>query len=312
MCIRDSFGTGQRAIQGESSAAYDLTKLSTDEMNALDHALNKLDISPALKKNINDSLDNRLLFVDDFNRVLEANRDMVARFDDGVATINDINRMSRENASRLLEASGTAGRMGAMSPVVSRQISETLDRTAYQGRKQLAEQLNQPTLPTQSTLNFEQTRLMNEYNAQMGTFTIRTEQMYNRLLQNDQNILSQFLNLVPTREFLPQEIMGLMIVGERQLDDLGKSAQVDSLVESTTFLVNNLFIRKTDIPTLNQTFSQANKMIGLDELSSETLWNGHGLLYLEQQMQKFSDNVINDPLSYWDCLLYTSPSPRDS
>jgi len=131
----------------------------------------------------------------------------------------------------------------------------------------------------------------------MGTFAIRSEELFERLTRNDANILARYLDDVPTQSLDPLEVMGLMIVGEKQAKSLGKAAQTDSVIQSTEYMINNLFIVKGKVP--NNKISQADKMIGLDELYKTNIWNGHGRMYVQQRLEKLTQLSVANPLEYW-------------
>jgi hypothetical protein len=294
----DIFQTGKKALQAETEAAFDLSKLSSKELDNLAVKLRDLEIAPTRLQQIESNiLDNKVLFRDDYNMIMSQNRDLVARFDKGAVKIEDLDRVTDRVSARLLEARGTVGRTVDNLTGEDGVLKSMMSRQSYKSRKQMIESISSPTLPSQTSLSFEQSRLMSEFNREMGTFSIRSEELFERLTRNDANILDSYLDNVPTQKLKPLEVMGLMIVGEKQTNSVGRAAQNDSVMQSTEYMINNLFIAKGKIP--NNKFSQADKMIGLDEVYKTNIWNGHGQLYLEQKLEKLSKISTVNPLEYW-------------
>jgi hypothetical protein len=294
----DVLQTGQKALQAETEAAFDLSKFSDSELGTMANRLLDLDIATTRLAEIQSNIiNNKVLFRDDFNMIMSKNRDLVARFDKGALKIEDIDRLTKETAERLLEARGTVGRQIGLDEGVKNQIKGLMSRTSYTSRKQMIDSISAPTLPSETSMMFQQRRLMNEFNQEMGTFSIRSEELFERLTRNDANILANYLDDIPDKTLDPLEVMGLMIVGEKQTKDLGIAAQTDSVIRSTEYMLNNLFIVKGEVP--NHKFSQADKIQGLDEVYNTNLWNGHGKMYLAQELQKLSKTSTDNPLEYW-------------
>ena len=294
----DVFGRGQVATLDETQAAFQLNRLTPNEQDELVLAIEGLDLSETLKRAIISNIkDDGILFLDDYRRIIDSNKDIIARFDEGSITVQDVDRLALDNASRLLEARGTVQRLSVLSNNIEYQLSQLLNRDSYNIRKQLADSLNRPVLPSKSSLTFEQLRIIDKYNSEMGTFSIRSEELFQEILNNKQDIVARYLENVPDRPLEAQEILGLMIIGERQASELGKAAQLHSINESTNFLLTNLFIRKGDVP--DPKFSQSDKFSGIQEVYQTDIFNGHGQLYIQEQLLVLQERVIDDPLSYW-------------
>jgi hypothetical protein len=294
----DVLGKAARIVD-EYETAFDLTTLTNKEIVDLQNAVDSLQISKGLRTRLTKDIQDRIISLNDYNNIVHLNTDAVARFDTQAATIADINRLQSNNRVRLLEGSGSVNREVNFAQSTQEFIDKTFSRKAYKDRQQLAKQMNNPVLPTQSTLQFEQQRLLSEFDAEMGTFAIRSEELFKELTNNTKQIVSKYIDPTDT-PLASEEVLSLMIVGERQSSEVGKLNQQLHVVNSSRFLIDNLFISKATV--VNPKYSQADKVLGIDELYKTNLWNGHGKLYVEQQLQKLSQVIQDQPLSYWSEL----------
>ena len=289
----DVFGRGQQYSLGKTEKAFDLSNLQSSQIDEMVEALDQLDLPPTLKSNIIDNMVNeKVLFQSDFNQISNMNKDLIARFDDGAITVQDVDRLTVQNATRLLEGRGTVGRNAQISSIFGKRSSET--------RQRLINEISAPTLPTQSSLNFQQTRLIKEFEQEMGTFSIRSQELFETLQSNNPEIINRYLNNVPTTPLNSQQILAIMTTGERQSTNLGRAAQVEGINQSMMYLLNNMFIAKGGSKNLNA--SQVDKANGISEFTRTEIWSSFGRDYIDAQLTKISGRVMNNPTTYFDEL----------
>jgi len=314
-------GQTMSASPVETKAAFDLEGMDAQEINELLQTIDTLDISPTIKQSIKDDIriDNTL-FVDDYNRLLSANRDKVARMSPDAATIEDINRLDAKSRRDLLEAEGTVGRspdtfIGDTYRSAKDYISQTAvgrkirdlfvdspAQTAHKKIKGLYKKVGEPIANTTPDLAMQQRRILAEHNAQMGTLPIRTQKLFDDLINNRNNIVESYA--LTTRDKLaPEEALGLMILGEQRTKNgerilgVGSVEQRVNLQGTLKWLLSNTFVQKIDIESPR--FSQADNTSGIAQYFDNSIWNGHGKSYIDQQLEKLSVRVQDDPLSYW-------------
>jgi hypothetical protein len=298
----------------EVKPAFDLEGMADADINEILESIDTLNISPTLKQDIKDNISiDKTLFVDDYNRILSANRDKVARMSPDAATIEDINRLDAQARARLLEAEGTVGRtadtvIGDMRRKATEYISQTAvgkkirdifvdspAQTATKKVKALFNAVEEPIANTTPDLAMQQRRILAQHNAQMGTLPIRTQKLFNDLVENRNNIVESYLPY--SKETLTaEEALGLMIVGERSRG-VGAVEQQVNIQATLKWLLSNTFVQKIDIESPR--FSQADNASGIQQYFDNSIWNGHGKAYIEQELEKLSLTVQDDPLAYW-------------
>ena len=293
----------------EVKPAFDLEGMSSDDIKEIIESIDTLTISPTLKQNIKDDiLIDKTLFVDDYNRLLSANRDKIARTSPDAATIEDINRLDAQARARLLEAEGTVGRTAdTITGDIYRKATEYISQTTVGGKikemftgttkqvKALFNAVEKPVANTTPALPMQQRRILAEHNAQMGTLPIRTQKLFDDLVNNRNNIVESYLPY--SKETLrAEEALGLMIVGERSRG-VGAVEQQVNIQATLKWLLSNTFVQKIDIESPR--FSQADNASGIAQYFDNSIWNGHGKAYIEQELEKLSVTVQDDPLAYW-------------
>ena len=306
----DVMGQGVDVTPTETLNAIELSGMNQVDIDDAIEVIEGLDLPQTLKTDILANIEKKgLLFVDDYNKIRDAITDRIARVYEGGSTIEDINRLVGEDQQRMLEASGTVYRdkkgvirkgLSSGAQVVLEKVlgSSIAKKVAPKTTQKLFDALAKPIVPDAPNMGVQMRRVLAEHNQSMATLGIRTRRTFEDLLKNNAEIVSRYID----PESIPDglngtQAIGLMTVGEKSLG-LGKVEQTNNLKTSIKWMVDNIFLRKGE--SYPVTYNQRDRASGLISNTTPTIWDGHGQLYIEQQLDRISQVIVDDPLRYWD------------
>lgn len=309
----DILGQGITVKPTETLEAYDLQNMDIQEIEEIKKVVEGLELPTALKQEIVQDIEGEgLLFLDDYNTIRSAIRDRVARIDREGISIEDLNRLEGEAQQRMLEASDTvyrdkglglstlsAGAVNALEGILDFTVGgkKIKDRISPQTIDAAFKALGKPVVNTSESIGVEMRRVFKEHNKSMATLGFRTQERFRELIEGNQDIIGRYIDpATAPKELTGTQVIGLMTVGERSIG-IGKVEQANNLSTSMKWMLDNMFLRKVDRVPLN--YSQMDRASGLGEVTTPTIWNPHGEAYINQELDKIADKVVNDPLAYW-------------
>ena len=289
--------------------AFNLHRLSGEEITALKRVLDDVDLPFTYKNQVKKNIDDKILFQDDYNRIHHAIIDKVAELEPQTLTIENVNQLNVEQRSRLLEAEGTVYR----STIGASDFTKRLARTNFGRRitKYFAEKgwiqqeslenyLNTPIVRSEANMPTQQQRFMQQMNAERGTLNVRTEQLYRDMMKNKGNILSRYdYTLTDVSEIDSVSALGLMIVGEKT-DLNGVIQQQVNLEETIKWMINNIFVLKNEkVPAR---YSLEDHLSGASNAYKSGIFNSHGKMYIQQQARQVAKLSQSNPQAYWSYM----------
>lgn len=306
----DILGSGAKIRPTETLDAYDLTGMPQTDVDEIIDVINGLELPTTLKEDIIHNLKTeRILYSDDYNEIRSGILDRIARVYKQGVTVDDINRLEGSAQQSMLEAQGTVyrdkqGRIMSALGGGARFVLDSFLNTKI-GKKVTPEsiqdaykRLNTPIVEESSDMGLQMRRVLSEHNQAMATLGIRTRKTFEDLINNNANIIDDYIDsdLVPDGLDGSQAI-GLMTVGERTIG-VGKIEQVNNLKTSIQWLVDNLFLRKGE--SYPVTYNQRDRASGLITNTTPKIWNPHGEMYIQQQLDEIAEGIVDDPLTYWE------------
>lgn len=297
----DVYRSEQRA-----ELAFDLEKLNDSQINALETLINDLSFPATYKQEVLKNIkDERLLFQGDYNRLRHAIIDKVAELEPQTMSIENVNALTMEQRSRLLEAEGTAYRTKEESLIIKKlvnsslgkRISDYFARKGFIDRKSLDVYINTPIVQSEALLPTQQQRFLQRMNAERGTINMRAEQLYHDLLENKGDIVQRYDKNYTSKAGVDSvSALGYMIVGE-QTDLLGKIQQQVNLEQTLIWIINNIFVsRKEKVPSK---YSLEDHVTGANNAYKSGIFNNFGDMYIQQEVRKIAEQIQKQPSKFW-------------
>ena len=286
--------------------AFDLKELNDSQINALETLINDLSFPGTYKQEVLKNIkDERLLFQGDYNRLRHAIVDKVAELEPQTMSIENVNALTMEQRSRLLEAEGTAYRTKEESLIIKKlvnsslgmRISDYFARKGFINRKSLDVYINTPIVQSEALLPTQQQRFLQRMNAERGTINMRAEQLYHDLLENKGDIVHRYDKNYTSKAGVDSvSALGYMIVGE-QTDVLGKIQQQVNLEQTLIWIINNIFVsRKEKVPSK---YSLEDHVTGANNAYKSGIFNSFGDMYIQQEVRKIAEKIQEQPSNFW-------------
>ena len=287
--------------------AFLLFSLKDKQIKALEDLINDISLPATYKQEVLKNIkDDKLLFQQDYNRLRHAIIDKVAELEPQTLSIENVNRLSVEQRSRLLEAEGTVYRSVAdvsdfvkelSTTVLGKRLTKYFSDKGIISRKSLDRYLNTPIVQSEALLPTQQQRFLQRMNAERGTINIRAEELYQNLMKNKGNILAKYDPLLTDTAGVDSvSALGYMIVGERS-DLKGMIQQQVNLEQTLTWMLDNLFVAKSEkVPSK---YSLEDKVSGANNAYKTGIFNSHGQMYIQQELRKISEQIMVDPSKLW-------------
>lgn len=291
----------------EAQLAFDLTSMPQEAMTELKALLDDVNLPFEYKRQVfNDIEKERVLFQDDYNRLRHAVIDKVAELEPQTLSIDNVNQLTLEQRSRLLEAEGTVYRTtGGVSDFAKKLARSNFGQriTKYFGDKGFIQQqtldkyLNTPIVQSEALMPTQQQRFMTRMNAERGTINMRSEELYKNMLANKGNILARYDSSLDGVDGIDSvSALGLMIVGE--IPDLdGVIQQQQNIEETIKWMINNTFVSRQEL--VPSRYSLEDHVSGANNAYKSGIFNNHGQMYLQQQARKVAEYAQANPQGFW-------------
>ena len=289
-----------RISLGKQDLVFYLDEADVDDIQEM---LQTLPLSSRSYDRIQGTLEQGKLFQGDYNLLLDNIKTSVATEMSAGMTTGDISRLGLKQQERLQEARGTSYRSGSPIADFVRNVKEDVGTMWERGSeyidiklrgkapKRVLENMSEPTVAPVNAVGYAQKKLINNIKRQASTLDNRLDESLRELLTSKN--MQELYGIEGEIDSISG--LGYLVIGPRQVDDLGVLKQTKSLRDTLDWMYRQLIYADYKVEDMNY----FDNNFGYKQIVIDNLYSTEGKKAYDEFLNAVAAEIMENKKDMW-------------